>query len=512
MSLNYSGPIMATGPSDLTPNSFGAESPQESGLPAPQAQKSPYGFPPGLGKYAVPHFVSFSNLINYFTRVYRYSFDEAVKNCQEMANAMRREPVLMQALRERQMPVTQLSWHLEPDNPRDERQAEAAEVLTEVIRRTPRLQQLLRMLQEAIFFGRYGVQVVYSWEWNGTRRELRVRDFVPVNGDKLVFRYSGQVGILVHSTWTGDTAITDRGRAHFFTPEEREQLFVHTFEPEDADFFEGDMAGSINGLGIRGRLYWLFWLRQNVMSWMMDYLERVGAGGFTVYYYEHGNSESLEEVKDAAESQVKQNSILFPRYRDNTTGGPGIERIEPSLAGAQLIRDLVMSYFDEVIRRYILGQDVVGDSDTIVGEGPADLHAGNFARIIKYDANDLADTLTRDWVAVVNKYMFPANPCPRWVFDVDKPNADEYMEGVKTFYEMGGEVDEDSVREVLGIPRPEPGHRVLSQATMALQQAQQQAQAAQMMAMAVPQPMAPQGAAPPEEGGPPAEVGAVYGS
>lgn len=496
----------AVGVNAVNPQNFGAESPQELGFPAPEAKAAPNGSPPGLGKYAVPHFVQFSNLINYFTRVYRYSFDEAIKNCQQMANAMRREPVLMQALRERQMPVTQLSWHLEPDDPKDPRQQVAAELLTENIRRTPRLQQFLRMLLEAVFYGRYGVQVAYSWEWRGAQRELRIRDFQPVNGDKLVFRFSGQVGILVHPTWDGDTSITDRGRAHFFSVEEREQLVVHEFEPEDSDFFEGDMAGAIHGLGIRGRLYWIFWLRQQVMSWMMDYLERVGAGGFTVYYYEHGNAESLQEVKDAAETQVRQNTLLFPRYRDNTTGGPGVERIEPSVAGAQLITELVTGYFDEVIRRYILGQDVVGDSETMVGDGPADLHAGNFARIVKYDANDLADTLTKDVVAVMNKYMFPSNPCPRWVFDVDKPNADEYMEGVKTFYEMGGEVDEDAVREVLGIPRPEPGHRVLSQAMMAQQQAQQQAQAAEMMSM-VPQPQQAQ----PGQEGPPEEVANVYG-
>lgn len=495
----------------VTPPPFDSQTPQESGLPFLKVPPNPDGTPPGGGMFQVPHFVSFSSLINYFTRTYRYTFDEAMRNCPAMARVMRNEPVIMQALRERQMPVCQLEWHIEPDNPRDLRQAEAAETLTECIRRIPRLQQLFRCLQEAVWYGRYGVQLAYEWDWSEGRKRLNVRSFLPINGDKLVFRYSGEVGLLVHAAWGGATAITDRGLAHFYDPQEREALIVHEFEPEDADFYEADMAGAVHGVGMRGRLYWIFWLRQQVLSWMMDYLERVGAGGFTVYYYEHGNAESLEEVRTAAETQLRNNTILFPRYRGGSngeSGGPGVERVEPSVAGAQLITELVTGYFDEVIRRMILGQDVVSDSNTIVGEGPADLHAGNFARIVKYDAVDLSDTLTKDLVSVMNKYMFPNNPCPRFQFDVDKPNADEYMEGVKTFYEMGGEIDEDQVREVLGIARPEPGHRVLSQAAMAQAQAQQEVDQQMIMAQAGIQP-GPEQVSPEDAADP--DVEAVYG-
>lgn len=491
---------------------FGSQTPQERGFPFPEAEPQNTGAPPGGGSYQVPHFVAFSSLINYYTRTYRYTFDEAMKNCPAMARVMRNEPVIMQALRERQMPVCQLSWHLEPDDPKDQYQAQAAEELTETIRRVPRLQQLLRCLQEAVWYGRYGVQLAYEWQWTSGKKRLNIRSFVPINGDKIIFRYSGQAGVLVHAAWSGTNAITDRGLAHFFSPSEREAVIIHEFEPEDADFYEADMAGAVHGLGCRGRLYWIFWLRQQVLSWMMDYLERVGAGGFTVYYYEHGNAESLAEVTTAAQMQLRNNTILFPRYKggpNGVSGGPGVERVEASTAGAQLITELVTGYFDDIIRRYILGQDVVGESDTIVGEGPADLHAGNFARIIKYDAVDLADTLTRDFVAVLNKYMFPGNPCPRWAFDVEKPNVDEYLEGAKTFYEMGGELDEDQVREVLGISRPEPGHRILSQATMAAAQAKQEVEQQMIMSQAGIQP-AQESVSPGDQT--PQEVQGVYGS
>jgi hypothetical protein len=454
---------------------------QESGFPFPSVPDSP--FPPGGGGLTVPHHVSFSQLVNYFTRVYRSSHDEALKNSFENSLATRREPIIMEALRSRQMAACQLSWHLEPEDPLDSNQAVAADGLTQAINQIPYRQQYRRQLLEALWYGRYANQCIFEWNFSKGYRRLMVRRHIPVNGDKLVFRFSGQVGILVHPTWEGATSLTDRGRAHFFTPREREALTLHMFEPEDADFFEGEMAGSIYGTGIRGRIYWFWLLRTYVLAWLMDYLERVGAGGFTVYYYEHGSDASYKEVKARAEEQFRHNTVLMPRYRDNTTGGPGIDRIEANNAGAQLLQALITGYFDDNIRLYILGQNLSsGTAPTGLGSGVADLHAGTFARRVKYDSIDLCNSESYDLVKILNKYTYAGNPSPLMVPDVDLPNADEVMESALLYYNMGGQVDADAVRAVLGLPRPGPGHAILSSANTQAQQMAAQAQAQQMLA------------------------------
>src|SRR5580658_4019093 len=91
--------------------------PQEQGFPFPEPPVDPLGLTPSGGAFTLPHFVTFSQLVNYVTRTYRYTTDEAIRHCIQNALAMRNEPVIMQAVRTRQMPVTQLSWHLEPDEP-----------------------------------------------------------------------------------------------------------------------------------------------------------------------------------------------------------------------------------------------------------------------------------------------------------------------------------------------------------------------------------------------------------
>ena len=434
----------------------------ELGYPQPEAPLASV-LPPGGGGLVVPPFSTFSQVVNLISRSYRWTFDEALRHNQSNALALRRDPVIMDALRSRQMPVAQLEWHLQSEDDQDTRQAEAVKTLTRCIEATPNLQRFLMHLLEAIYFGRYAVQVAWKWDWREGKKLLKVRKYQPVNGDKLVFKYDDRVGILVHATYDGSWEPTERGRAHFLNQSEREQFILHRHEPEDADFFEGEMAGSINGVGIRSRIYWLWYLKQNVFGFLMDYLERVGAGGFTIYYYEMGNAQSEQEVRKQAEEQFRNNAILFPRYKDGSTGGPGVERIEPSLAGAQLLQSLVMTYFDDLLRHYILGQTLTTQAEaTGMGSEVAGLHGDTFARIIKYDAINLAESLTSDFVAVFQRYLFPDVPPIKWVFDVDKPNAGEVLEASSAFYEMGGTVDEDELRSVIGLSKPQPGHSMLA--------------------------------------------------
>jgi hypothetical protein len=436
----------------------------EEGLPLPEGKKADT-FPPGGGKALLPHYQTFSMLVNSMSRAYRWSYDEALRHSQQNALAIRRDPVVMDALRSRQIPVTQLPWHLECDDDQDEAANDGIQRLTKTVKRIPRLQQYLMHLEEAVWFGRSGVQEMMGWDFSTGKKQLAIRDYRHINGDKFVFRWSGEVGVLVHSAYKGSWQVTDRGRAHFFTPEEREQLVLHKFEPEDADFFEGEMAGSINGVGIRSRIYWLWYLRQQVMSFLMDYLERVGAGGFTIYYYEMGNPQSLQEVTQAAESQWRNNAILFPRYRDKNTQGPGVENVAVSMGGASLLQALVTEYFDTIIRRYILGQSLTSEQSGGggLGDGVAGLHEDTFARLIKYDAVNLQETLTSDLISVLQKYNAPrVRQRIRWVFEIDKPNAKEVLEAATAFFEMGGTIDEDELRGTIGLTKPAPGASMLA--------------------------------------------------
>src|SRR5271165_3427146 len=117
--------------------------PQEQGFPFPPHLRDPErgDFTPNAGAAAIPHFAAFASLVNYVARVYRYTTDEALRHCVGNALAMRNEPVIMQALRTRQMPVCQLSWHIEPEDPENLEQKEAAAFVQTQIKRGRKRQQ-----------------------------------------------------------------------------------------------------------------------------------------------------------------------------------------------------------------------------------------------------------------------------------------------------------------------------------------------------------------------------------
>lgn len=419
--------------------------------------------PPEGGSFVIPHYQTFATITNLIAKTYRWTFDEALLHNEKNALAIRRDPVVMDALQARQIPTCQLAWHLEAQDDTAPAQVSAVKELTKDIEAISNFQLIKLQLLEALFYGRSAVQLTFGWDFSTGKKRLRVTDYEPINGDKLVFKFDGTPGVRVHYAYEGSWEPTDRGRVHFYTDQEQETIIIHKHIPEDADFFEGEMAGSVHGVGIRSKIYWFWWLRSQVQSWLMDYLERVGAGGFTVYYYESGNPDSLQEVKTAAEDQFRNNAILFPRYRDGTTGGPGLERIEPSVAGAQLLEELCVNYFDTVIRRYILGQTLSQDANPSgFGNSAANFVEDQFGSRIKFDALNLQETITKTLVAVLCRWNHPGIPCPRFVFDVDKPNAGEVLAAAQAFFEMGGQIDEDELRSIIGLSKPTPGHSVLA--------------------------------------------------
>jgi hypothetical protein len=420
------------------------------GKPAP-----PVGnMPAGEGKYVVPHYETFQGLYNLASRAYRYTFDDALRASPANARAMRRDPVLMQALRARQMPTAQLSWHIEPQDETDNEQAEAAKKITEIIQAIPKFQRLKMSLLEAIWYGRMGVQLIYNWDFSRGDKRMVIVDHKPVNGDKLQFKWSGDVGLLVNSAYPGEKTATDRGMCHFLTPMERESFIVHNFEPEDSDFFEPELGGSIEGIGVRGRLYWFWFMKQNIFALLTNYLERC-ALGFTIFYYDAGNDASRAEVEAYAKTQLGQQAILWPRYRDQPNGGYGIERVEPGTSGAQLLESLVTQYFDDVMTRYILGQELSSTAGPSgMGSGLADLHSDTLSRILKYDATDLEETLTQDLVSVLYKYNCENIPHGRFKFELDDVNATEVLGYSKILYEMGGQINLDELYEIAGLTKP----------------------------------------------------------
>jgi phage gp29-like protein len=451
------------------------------------------GAPPNFGQFIAPHVVTFTGTVSSLAKVYRPS-DEALRDSAENARFMRNDLVVMECVEHRQRATALLNWHIEADDEKNPGQKELAGTLTKMCQRIPRFMQYRENLQHATWFGKYGVANRWRWKVVGGRNRISVDRWRPVHGDKLVWRYDpddprwdeDQIGIrvgiahqgsLVGGKWPVEKAsqveATDLGLAYFLRPWERTLLSIHKHYIEDGEYESPEYAGRIHGVGIRSRIYWTWFQKQETLAWLMEYLER-SAGGFEVWFYPWGNDAARQEVEKAARERMSmgRNQILVPKFLENDSFGQWYDRIEPSMAGAEALKSIIVEYFGHLIKRYILGQTLTTEaSNTGMGSNQADIHLGTFFSIVKYDATLLEETITTELIEPMIRYNFPwaVNIPFAFKIDTESDNAKEKLEAWNSAYQMGLKLKAQEVYDLIGATKPAIGDEVLDQS------AQQQA-------------------------------------
>lgn len=422
------------------------------------------------GRHLLPHFITFSQLVNLASRSYRYTFDEALRHNRFNAVAMRRDPVVFYSLRLRQIATSQISWKLEqpqsvPKHLMD-KHARLTKAIEQSIRDIPRFHMMLIALLECVWYGKSAVQVGWHERIIDGHRILCIKHWIPVNGDKIRFKWDGTPGIMVNAAVDERAEPTDLSMVHWLYDErDRSQFIIAKYEPEDADFFDGELAGAVHGVGLRSRLYWLWHLKTTILSYMLDYLQLTGSNGLLIFFYEEGNAKSLEEVRQAVENQIGQHVLLLPRRRDGGQGGPGVMNIPPTGNGIALFETLVSNYFDDLIQSTILGQPfiVTSGKSSIANYN---IHQDAFGRIVKYDATTLEDVLNNELIHRVCKFSFPTLPedmYPRFRFIIDPPNADVMLNYALMLSQMGIPVDANQLYEITGLAKPRDDEQVVMQ-------------------------------------------------
>jgi len=412
----------------------------------------------------VPHAATFAGLYNVVSRTYSRFFDEAMRDSRENARRMRNDPVIRACMRQRATALSLVTYHLEPEDEDDASQNKAATMSESLFKTIPGLTRLRRWnFYEGDFVGRSAAQVRYQKVYKpkyGRTFEIPTK-WWPVAGDKLVFKWDGTVGFRVSGMFKGPIDYTSEGTVYWLTPQDREQLILYQFEPEDNDYFMPLAAGSINGLGLRDALYWLWALKSRIWSLGIDFLEWF-ARGILIYYFESGNQSHLDDIVRYLEMFEGSSVRLVPYTSDKGPSKP-VERIEANGSNTQFIQQLVMNYFDDLIRYIIIGQTATQKAvSTGLGSHVAEAHENTFEQIIKYGCDIGDEVMSENLVTPFYSANFPGMPPARWKSNVDNPNVQQLMDAAETIYGMGGAVPEDPLLEASGLPEPKDGDTLLT--------------------------------------------------
>lgn len=431
-----------------------------------------------LARVPVPHVATFQGFANTLARTY-FPTDEAIRQAWENSRYMRNDLSVMECVEMRRRSVALLEWRVVPDDPNSSEQNAAARLVEKIIRRTPRFLQFRENLLYALWYGKYGVQM----QWGETNIEgspyYYVYNWVPVNGDKIVYKvlygtpYEKEtIGIrigygsnYVEKEEQNQILPTDRGNAYFLTDEQRDRFIVHRHLIEDGDYDDPYSGGSIFGVGIRSRIYWTWYLMKETLAWLMEYIER-SATGFEIWYYPAGNEQARDAIKQAAENRQGHsgNIVLVPQMEGQMGPSYQMQRIEPSMAGADTCMQIVKEFFQHQIKRYILGQTLTTESaGTGLGSNLASIHLETYLQIIKYDALNLEETLT-ELVEKVRKFNFPQlnEGCLRFHIETDEIDHQDKLNSIRTLYDMGAPISRDQAFSAAGMTAPKENEAVLT--------------------------------------------------
>jgi len=464
---------------------FGSEKAPSESIP---------GMPYNGGEGLLPHVVTFQGIVSSVSRVYRY-YDEAMKASAENARFMRNDLTIMEPVEQRRRACALLNWHLEVDDEDDPIQKQLAEDLTKLVKRIPNFLKFKEVLLDAVWYGKNAVQ--FAWTWKTCKGVTPANDmgqnqvmdrWKPVHGDKVVFRYDdgtgeydpNQVGIRVGAGYTaGDKGLTTRlnvsgkrkveatdyGLAYFLEPWERKLMAIHKHMVEDGEYEDPQSAGKIHGLGIRSRIYWTWYLKQECFAHMIEFLER-SSTGIEIWYYPWGNPDAKALVEKAAQDRIgnARNIILMPRPVGEDAQAFGIEMVQPNIAGIEALRTLIDEYFGNLIMRYVLGQTMTNKPQSAgLGSDLPQIQLGSYLQIIRYDAINLGETLTTDLIDVFKALNYPhlMDIPVRFVVDTESEDVESKLQAWKMAFDVGVKTKASDWLKMIGASKPEETDEVV---------------------------------------------------
>lgn len=468
------------------------------------------GFPPNFGQPFLPHIFTVTGRWGSVARAYMNP-DEALRHSFVNASMMRNEPTIMECLEARLRSCTLLNWAIQPvtyeeldGEERDKIEdtakrslprrtpwgaKELAAKIQRIVEVTPAFTKYRWWLMEAIWSGRSAV--VRQMGRKKVAGEFRtvIESWEPRNGDKLMFRFDDgtyqydpkQIGMRIgwDSTFAHDkfkdymgherkrVQATQYGLAYWLDPTQRKLVDVHKHIIEDGPFEDPYKAGAIHGVGIRSRIYWTWYAYQECMKLMLEYIER-SALGIEIWKYPAHNPSAEARAREAAQERGSSGRtvVLVPVGAGEQAAQYGVEMKEPGLAGLEELMHVMTEFYGHKIKRYIMGQTSTSETGAGgIGSGIADAHLATWRDVVRFDSENLDETLTTELIPQLQSWNFPGSDYEvmlRFKTDTESQNALEKLNQLQIAWSMGLRIKAQDLYRAIEANKPTDSDEVLA--------------------------------------------------
>jgi len=463
----------------------------------------------GADDYLLPHYRTFGGIYNEVTRMYSFRFDECMKHAPSNAQAMRNDAYFSALLQERVTPLTRWEWQIELDaddakikDSKDKEREEIRGILESIVRNTWGFPHMRSNLSEFPWAGKAGQQILWGDTTIGGFKRKAIVHHRPVHEDKIMTDFDGCPAIAIYGGdlarypqraigWGGDPSKpvpsgfqSQSGAVYgdrfpvlkLDRPDYRQQFIIPIFHMRDGDYFDPYSAGRVGGVGLRHYSYWAWWLRDEMLAWATDFMEKVGSLGIMIFYYQESSVQGKQRAEAAARKVGNGNALSMPVPAGDPRVG-SVDAIPANMTGVQFLKDFIGKYFEGHIERLFVGQKLSAGTEGggLGGAGVANLHMNTKYHLLASDAELMSWAFTEDLVKPAMRMNFPKVP---WKYHfkliVPDPTGKDKLEAVSKAFSMGVDFGEDDVRALTGMPKPDEGVRTLKQIKQ--EEAQQQAQ------------------------------------
>ena len=202
------------------------------------------------------------------------------------------------------------------------------------------------------------------------------------------------------------------------------------------------------------------------MKLLTEYIER-SALGIEIWRYPAHNPRAKARAEEAAANRGApgRSTLLVPVPEGEQADMYGIDIVEPGLGGVNELKDVMKTLYMDRIKRYILGQTLSSEAEaTGMGSGVADAHMATFADIVSWDAQNLAETLTYEFLRVIQLLNFPKSHgvMLKFKFNTESSDVEGKLSGFERAYQMGADIKVEDIYSVLGSSRPSESDEVLN--------------------------------------------------